>query len=103
MLAHLLWSLSSGVLTCFSAGGRGWLKNSKKRIFVQVFKNMSQSRKFLIVQGNFGKFIDVVRRNYVFKECKREIPDKFSIETIFLRCLKKYTILAIVKQIRELD
>ncbi len=23
MLAHLLWSLPSGVLTCFSAGGRG--------------------------------------------------------------------------------
>ncbi len=26
MLAHLLWSLPSGVLTCFSAGGRGLLR-----------------------------------------------------------------------------
>ena len=38
----------------------------KKRVFVQIFKKISRSRKFLIVQGNFGKFIDVVRGNYVF-------------------------------------
>ena len=38
----------------------------KKRVFVQIFKKMSQNQKFLIVQGNFGKFIDVVRRDYVF-------------------------------------
>ena len=47
----------------------------KKRVFVQIFKKMSRIRKFLIVKGNFGKFIDVVRRNYVFKACKWEIPD----------------------------
>jgi len=38
----------------------------KKRVFVQIFKKMSRSGKFLIVQGNFGKFIDVVWVNYVF-------------------------------------
>jgi len=38
----------------------------KKRVLVQIFKKLSRNRKFLIVQGNFGKFIDVVRRNYVF-------------------------------------
>jgi len=37
----------------------------KKRVFVQIFKKMSRNQKFLIVQGNFGKFIDVVRRSYV--------------------------------------
>jgi hypothetical protein len=38
----------------------------KKHVFVQIFKKMSRSRKFLMVQGNFGKFIDVVQGNYVF-------------------------------------
>jgi len=42
----------------------------KKRVFVQIFKIIVSIKKFLIVQGNFGKFIDVVRRNYVFKACK---------------------------------
>jgi hypothetical protein len=46
----------------------------KKRVFVQIFKKMSRNQKFLIVQGNFGKFIDVVRRNYVFLARKWEIP-----------------------------
>jgi hypothetical protein len=39
----------------------------KKRVFVQIFKNNClEIEKFLIVQGNFGRFIDVVLRNYVF-------------------------------------
>ena len=41
-------------------------------------KKMSRNPKiFLIVQGNFGKYIEVERRNYVFKACKWEIPDYF--------------------------
>ncbi len=48
----------------------------KKRVFVQIFKKMYRNRKFLIVQGNFGKFIDVVQGNYVFKACSKwEISD----------------------------
>ena len=46
----------------------------KKRVFVQIFKKMSRNQKFLIVQTNFAKFIDVVRRNYIFLACKWEIP-----------------------------
>jgi len=46
--------------------GIGRKVGHKKRIFVQIFKKLSRNRKFLTVQGNFGKFIDVVRRNYVF-------------------------------------
>jgi hypothetical protein len=29
----------------------------------------------LVVQGNFCKIIDVVRRNYVFKACKWEMSN----------------------------
>jgi hypothetical protein len=45
----------------------------KKRVLVQIFKKMSRNRKFLIVQGKIGKFIDLVQGNYVFKACKWEI------------------------------
>jgi len=41
----------------------------KKRILVQILKKCLEIEKFLIVQGNFGKFIDVL------KACKWEIPD----------------------------
>ena len=38
-----------------------------KNVFSCKFsKKLSRNRKFLIAQGDFGKFIDVVRRNYVF-------------------------------------
>jgi hypothetical protein len=42
-----------------------WKVKAKKRVLMQLFKKMSRSRKFLIIQGSFGKFIDVVRGNYV--------------------------------------
>ena len=37
---------------------------------------MSRSQEFLIVQGDFGKFIDVVWGNYVFSAYKWEISDE---------------------------
>ena len=44
-------------------GKKVWYKN----VFSYKFsKELSRNRKFLIVQGNFGKFIAVVRKNYVF-------------------------------------
>ena len=46
--------------------GIGRKVRHKKHIFVQIFKKLSRNQKFLIVQGNFGEFIDVVRINYVF-------------------------------------
>jgi len=53
------------VMVCAKVG-IGRKVRHKKRVFVQIFKKMSRSRRFLIVQGNFGKFIDVVWGNYVF-------------------------------------
>jgi len=64
-LISLAWQHSGGYNICVKAVIGGKVRH-KKRVFVHIFKKMSRNRKFLIVQGNFGKFIDVVRRNYVF-------------------------------------
>jgi hypothetical protein len=40
-------------------------ESRKDALRVNFDKKLSRNRKFLIVQGNFGKFIDGVRRNYV--------------------------------------
>jgi len=48
------------VKICAKAG-IGRKVRHKKPVFMQIFKKkMSRIQKFLIVQGNFGKFIDVV-------------------------------------------
>jgi len=38
----------------------------KKRIFMQIFKKCLNIGNFLTAQGEFGKIIDIIRRNYVF-------------------------------------
>ena len=68
----------------------------KKRIFVRIFKKMTRNRKFLIVQGNCCKFIDVVRINYVFCACKWEIPVKVSNIPTSGRKLLAVVILAVL-------
>ena len=52
------------VKVCAKAG-IGRKMGHKKRIF-EIFKKMSRNRKFLIVQGESCKIIDVVRRKLCF-------------------------------------
>ena len=47
------------------AGESALVRVIKKRVFMQIFSKTASKTKFLIVQGNFGKFIDVVRRKFV--------------------------------------
>ena len=63
------------VKVCAKAG-IGRKVGHKKRVFLQIFKNCLKIGKLLIVQDNFVKFIDVVRRNYVVKAFKWEMSDR---------------------------
>ena len=44
MLAHLLWSLPSGVLPCFSAGGRGLHEIQSTKDYVRIYKLFMQNK-----------------------------------------------------------
>jgi hypothetical protein len=53
------------VKVCAKAG-IGRKVGHEKRVFLQIFKKLSQNRKILIIQDNFVTFIDVLRRNFVY-------------------------------------
>ena len=53
-------------VTVCSKVGIGRKAGHRKRIFVHISKQLSLSRKFLIVQGNYGKIIHIIWRKLCF-------------------------------------